>query len=152
MSGLERLSLYTDGAARGNPGPAAIGYAIYDSSGNLVEKDAKCIGRRTNNEAEYEALLWGIERARERKCGRLTVFLDSELVARQLTGEYRTKDSRMKLYAEKVRAHSRFFEGFEICHVPRSNRRIALVDEMVNEVLDMSARAASESKPRSDRK
>ncbi len=136
MSAMEKLTLYTDGAARGNPGPAAIGYAIYDSSGKLIEEGAKCIGKHTNNEAEYEAILWGIQKVMERSCDHLTVFSDSELVVRQVNGEYATKDGRMRILAEKVRAGKRLFEKFELRYTPRDNSRTARVDALVNKTLD----------------
>jgi len=130
------LSLYTDGAARGNPGPAAIGYAIFDSAGKLVERDAKTVGRRTNNEAEYEALLWGLERAAARSRGKVRACMDSQLVVRQLRGEYRISEDRLRLYANQVLERVGEFESVEFIHVPRENPRIEMVDELVNEALD----------------
>ena len=130
------LSLYTDGASRGNPGPAAIAYAIYDRMGQLIEKDARCIGRHTNNEAEYEAVLWGLQKVTERRCTSVRAFSDSELVVRQVTGKYETKDRRMAIYAEKVRKYKKIFGSFELASVPRENPRTKLVDELVNEALD----------------
>lgn len=135
----EPMSLYTDGASRGNPGQAAIAYSIYDSGGNPIEKDAKCIGVRTNNEAEYEAVLWGIEKVRERRCSSLKVFTDSELVAKQYSGEYRAKDPRMAKYAKMVAANRTLFMSFDLRYVPRENPRTRLVDEMVNAALDNSS-------------
>jgi ribonuclease HI len=132
----EPLSLYTDGASRGNPGPAAIAYAIYDHTGQLIEKDAKCIGRHTNNEAEYEAILWGLQRTTERRCTAVRAFCDSELVVRQVSGKYRTKDPRMAIYAERVRKYKEIFGSFKLASVPRENPRTKLVDELVNEALD----------------
>ncbi len=136
LSAMEKLTLYVDGAARGNPGPAAIGYAIYDSSGKLIEEGAKRIGRRTNNEAEYEAILWGTQKVLDRSCDHLTVFSDSELVVRQVNGEYATKDDRMRILAEKVKAYRRLFEKFELRHTPRGNPRTVRVDALVNQALD----------------
>ena len=131
------LLLYTDGASRGNPGPAAIGYAIYDSGGNLIEKDAKTIGRHTNNEAEYEAILWGTERLRERGCGIVRVFTDSELVVKQISGAYDVNSDRLRIYAQRVAQNKKLFDSFEVRHVPRVNPRIVLVDDLVNAVLDL---------------
>ncbi len=132
----EPLSVYTDGASRGNPGKAAIAYSIYDAGGSLIENAARCIGTHTNNEAEYEAVLWGIEKVRERRCTSVRAFTDSELVAKQYTGEYRTKDARMAQYAKRVAANKGLFESFDLRHVPRENPRMQLVDSMVNEALD----------------
>jgi len=130
------LTLYTDGGARGNPGPAAIAYAIYDSTGMVLEKGAKYIGERTNNEAEYEAVLWGLEKIRERSCGAVRVITDSELVARQTTGKYKTRDKRMQQYADRVAINRTLFDEFEIQHARRSDERVALVDALVNEELE----------------
>jgi len=135
----EPLSLYTDGASRGNPGPSAIAYAIYDQTGQLIEKDAKCIGRHTNNEAEYEAVLWGLQKVTERRCTSVRAFCDSELVVKQVSGKYRTKDRRMAIYAERVRKYKEIFGSFKLASVPRENPRTKLVDELVNEALDGEA-------------
>jgi len=130
------LTLYTDGGARGNPGPAAIAYAIFDQTGVVLEQDAKYIGEHTNNEAEYEAVLWGLEMVRERSCGAVRVITDSELVAKQIGGEYRTRDGRMQQYADRVAINKKLFEFFEIVHARRSDERVALVDGLVNEELE----------------
>ena len=136
LSAEPELILYTDGASRGNPGPAAIGYAIFDSGGNLVEKDAKTIGRHTNNEAEYEAILWGTEKLRERGCGSVRVFSDSELVVRQTSGAYDVSSDNLRVYARRVAQNKMLFASFEMMHAPRENPRIALVDDLVNAALD----------------
>ena len=136
LSAEPELLLYTDGASRGNPGPAAIGYAIYDSGGTLIEKDSRIIGRHTNNEAEYEAILWGIEKLRERSCGIVRVFSDSELVVRQTSGAYDVNSDRLRVYAQRVAQNKKLFDSFELVHVPRGNPRIAFVDELVNGALD----------------
>lgn len=136
MTAESKLLLYTDGGARGNPGPAAIAYAIFDATGGLLEKDAKFIGeRRTNNEAEYEALLWGLQKVMERSCEDVRVVLDSELVVRQISGVYAVNDSRMKQYAAKVQKHKGLFASFEIVHARRNDPRIGIVDGLVNEEL-----------------
>ena len=130
------LILYTDGASRKNPGPAAIAYAIYDNSGQLIEKDAKCIGVHTNNEAEYEAILWGLHKVTERRCTSVKAYLDSELVVRQFTGQYAAKKLTMAKYAERLAKYKEIFEDIELISVPRDNPRTQLVDSLVNEALD----------------
>jgi ribonuclease HI len=130
------LLLYTDGGARGNPGPAAIAYAIFDSTGTMIEKGAKYIGERTNNEAEYEAILWGLEKVRERSCGSIRVVTDSELVARQISGEYKARDRRMQIYVEKIAVNRKLFDMFEVVHARRSDDRVGLVDGLVNDELE----------------
>ncbi len=140
MSALDRemqpLLLYTDGASRGNPGPAAIAYSIYDQSGELIEEGARCIGRHTNNEAEYEALLWGLQKITERRCTAVRAFSDSELVVRQVGGEYKAKDRRMEIYVERVRKFKEIFGSFQLESLPRENERMRLVDGLVNDALD----------------
>ena len=134
------LTVYTDGAARGNPGPAAIAYLIFDPQGTVLEKDAKFIGHRTNNEAEYEALIWAIERVRERSCGEVRFYSDSELVVKQVNMQYRTNDRRMEIFAARIRTNTNLFEKFSLEHVRRENPRTQLADKMVNDVLDEEGR------------
>jgi len=130
------LVVHTDGGSRGNPGPAAIAYVMYDLVGSIIEKDSRCIGRHTNNEAEYEAVLWALEKIRERSCLSVKVFTDSEFVVRQVKGIYDRKDPRMAQYARRVEANLRLFDSFELNHVPRTNKRQEMVDSMVNAALD----------------
>ncbi len=141
MTEDEPLLLYTDGAARGNPGPAAIAYAIYDSSGNLIEKGAKCIGVHTNNEAEYEAVLWGLQKVTERRCTTVRAFLDSELVVRQFTGQYAARKDTIAIYAARLAKYKEVFGKIELASVPRENPRTSLVDGLVNDALDRQCRA-----------
>lgn len=138
MKGTLEFTLYTDGASRGNPGPAAIGYAIYDVDGNLVERNARTVGRRTNNEAEYEALIWGLETTHKKGAKSVRAYSDSELVVMQIKGEYRIAEERLRQYADRVFAAARLFESFEINHVARENPRTRMVDEMVNAALDQA--------------
>ena len=130
------LSVYTDGASRGNPGQSAISYAMYDFTGNLIEKGAKCIGKHTNSEAEYEALLWATEKVRERACDHLKLFSDSEFMVKQINGRYKASDERMKKYLALALADKKLFATFEVRHVPRDNPRIQLVDQLANDALD----------------
>ena len=136
MSDEPRLSVYTDGASRGNPGPAAIAYAIFDPVGQVIEKDAKVIGIHTNNEAEYEALLWGLEKVRERSCGSIRAYSDSELVVRQFKGIYKARDRDMAINLEKLKASASLFGSFELMHLLRGHPRIQVVDTLVNQALD----------------
>jgi len=131
-----KVKVYSDGAARGNPGPAAIAYSIYDESGACVDSGARSIGRATNNEAEYQALLLAMERACVHCKDIAHFYLDSELVVRQVNGKYRARDARMKGYLGKVLAKSRCFREMRVIHVPRENDRAQIVDSMVNEELD----------------
>jgi len=129
-----RHHLYTDGGSRGNPGPAGIGAILLTASGDVVEELADSIGTATNNVAEYQALLAGLELALDRGVERLDVFLDSELVVRQVNGQYKVKDAGLKpLHAQACQLLSRFHE-IEVKHVRREQN--AEADRLVNEAID----------------
>jgi dinuclear metal center YbgI/SA1388 family protein len=129
-----RYRLYTDGGARGNPGPAGIGVRLLTAEGTLVDELSDVIGDATNNVAEYEALLAGLELALDRGVERLTVFMDSELVVRQLNGQYKVKNADLKaLHAEAAR-RLRGFREVDVKHIRREQNSDA--DRLVNEALD----------------
>jgi dinuclear metal center YbgI/SA1388 family protein len=129
-----RHHLYTDGGARGNPGPAGIGAILLTASGDVVEELGDFIGKATNNVAEYQALLAGLELALDRGIERLDVFLDSELVVRQVNGQYKVKDAGLKpLHAQACQLLSRFHE-IDVRHVRREQN--AEADRLVNEAID----------------
>ena len=129
-----RHHLYTDGGSRGNPGPAGIGARLLTASGDVVEELADFIGTATNNVAEYQALLAGLELALDRGVERLDVFLDSELVVRQVNGRYKVKDAGLKpLHAQACTLLSRFHE-VDVKHVRREQN--AEADRLVNEAID----------------
>jgi ribonuclease HI len=136
MELLDSVEAYSDGASRGNPGPAAVAYVIYDDKGALIDLGSRLIGTATNNEAEYQALILAMERACSRCRSSAHFFLDSELLVRQFNGQYRAKDPRMKEYLDRVIEISRCFREVKLTHVPRENRGAQLVDRMVNEALD----------------
>ena len=136
MPGPETLSVYTDGAARGNPGPAAIGYAIYDSAERIIDKDSKAIGVRTNNQAEYEAFIWALERVAKMGAREVIFYSDSELLVKQVNGKYKIRDLRLKDLHVLAQGYINTFDKFEIAHVSRQNERTSRVDEMINKELD----------------
>ena len=114
-----RLILYTDGAAQPNPGPAAIGVVILDTSGHVISKIHRHIGRATNNQAEYQALIAGLVRARELGAEQVEVRSDSELMVRQIQGRYRVKDAGLKpLFEQSIRLANQFV-AFSCIHIPR---------------------------------
>jgi len=132
--GDARHHLYTDGGARGNPGPAGIGARLLTASGDVVEELADFIGTATNNVAEYQALLAGLELALDRGVERLDVFLDSELVVRQVNGKYKVKDAGLKpLHVQACLLLGRFHE-VDVKHVRREQN--AEADRLVNEAID----------------
>jgi len=116
---------YSDGGARGNPGPAAIGVVICDPQGKVVREDAECIGEMTNNKAEYRAMLKALEMAKALKAKKLLCHGDSELIIFQLQGLYRIKDAQLKLLAEKVKSAASAFEAVTWKQVPREHPMIA---------------------------
>jgi ribonuclease HI len=133
----ERLVVHVDGGARGNPGPAAIAAVLADSDGTVLEERSEVIGRATNNVAEYRALLLGIERARALGARELELVGDSELIVRQVRGEYRVKDSALRELHAQVAAALGDFDRWTIRNVPRAEN--ARADRLVNEALDARA-------------
>lgn len=128
------IQLYTDGGARGNPGPAAYAFLIYDGEKRLCEFKKK-LGETTNNVAEYTAVLEGLRKAREFGDS-VQVFSDSELVVRQLNGEYRVKKEHLKKLHYKVKRLEAGFKEVAYAHRLRSNDMQKLADRLVNEALD----------------
>jgi ribonuclease HI len=123
-----------DGGARGNPGPAAVGVVVQDAEGEVLKEVGEKIGSATNNVAEYRALLLGIECARQLGASELELIGDSELIVRQVKGEYKVKEAALReLHAEVGRALTPF-ESWSIRHVRRE--RNAEADRLVNEALD----------------
>ncbi len=133
---LTHLSVYSDGASRGNPGPAAAGFKIVSEEGFVIKRHAKLLGRRTNNEAEYEALILALESARKLTKGSLNCFLDSDLVVKQLTGEYRVRNSRLERLWERVRNLQQDFVQVTFRYVARTQKDIVEVDKMANHALN----------------
>jgi ribonuclease HI len=132
--GAGRLVVNVDGGARGNPGPAAIAAVISTARGEVLEEHGERIGSATNNVAEYRALLHGLERARSLGANEVELIGDSELVVRQVRGEYKVKDEALRgLHTKVVKALAEL-DRWSIRHVPREDNEVA--DRLVNEVLD----------------
>ena len=134
MPGPKRVIVNVDGGSRGNPGPAAIAAVATDPSGQILAERAETIGEATNNVAEYRALLLGIERARALGAGEIELVGDSELIVRQVLGEYRVKDPALRDLHARVREALDGFERWSIRHVRREENERA--DRLVNEALD----------------
>lgn len=129
------LLAWTDGASRGNPGPAAVGAVLRDVKGNLVAEVARAIGTRTNNFAEYAAVMAALETARELGAAEVLLHADSELVVRQLSGVYRVKNADLRPLYEAVKTLERSFaRGVRYKHVPREQNKDA--DALANQALD----------------
>lgn len=132
--------LATDGASRGNPGPAAIAYAVLDPEGQVRFEGGGTIGEATNNEAEYRALIAGLEELSLAYDGPVLHVSDSQLVVRQLTGAYRIRADHLEGLASRVHGLAEAFEAIEHQHVPREDDRIQRVDDLANEALDTGER------------
>lgn len=129
-----RLRVYSDGAARGNPGPAGAGAVLFDEEGNVVERLGRYLGRQTNNYAEYQGLLLGLHRALELGAREVEVVADSELMIRQLEGRYKVKAANLRpLWEESQDLLSRF-DRVRLVHVLRDQNADA--DEMSNRAID----------------
>ena len=133
----ERVVVNVDGGARGNPGPAGIAAVVATPDGEIIDRAAKVIGRATNNVAEYRALLLGIESAKAAGASEVDLVGDSELIVKQVLGEYRVKDANLAELHKEVRAALAPFERWSIRHVRREQN--AEADRLVNEVLDEAA-------------
>ncbi|MDQ6900888.1 MAG: ribonuclease HI family protein [Candidatus Dormibacteraeota bacterium] len=149
------LRLFTDGAARGNPGPAGLGLVIEDSTGQRLWGGCRFIGTATNNQAEYLALIEGLQRVGEWQPERLEVYLDSLLVVEQMRGRYRVKAVELKPLHRQARALLAGFSEASIAHVRRENNRgaDALANKAIDEyrpTADAPARAAPGSNTHAD--
>ena len=123
-----------DGGSRGNPGPAAVGVVVRTPDGEVVAEAAETIGSATNNVAEYRALLRGVELAREHGADELEIYGDSELVVKQVRGEYKVKDAGLKPLHAEARAALAGLEAWSFDHVRRESN--AHADDLVNQALD----------------
>jgi ribonuclease HI len=129
-----QATLFADGGSRGNPGPAASGAVLVGPDGEVIDEVGEFLGIATNNVAEWTALCIGLERAIERGIVRLAVRMDSELVVKQMRGEYRVKHASLQPLHRRAQSLLRKFEHVDIKHVPRKQN--ALADSVVNQVLD----------------
>ena len=137
-TGVDIVTLAVDGAARGNPGPAGAGAALLDSQGRSLAEKTRYLGKATNNEAEYQALVMGLTLALERDHPRILIQTDSELMAKQITGEYKIKEPRLKKYFTQAHALLEKFQKWEIKSVPRAENRLA--DRLSNIAIDKVAK------------
>jgi ribonuclease HI len=136
---MKEINIYTDGAARGNPGPAGIGAIILDKSGNVEKELADYIGEATNNVAEYQAVIAGLEAAKEFSPEVINIFADSQLVIRQLKGEYRVKSERLRPYYEKVQKLLTDFNDYNLQYIPREKNKEA--DKLANVGIDQASQS-----------
>ncbi len=134
---MKTINLYTDGGARGNPGPAATGVVIMDSRSKVLAGKSKYLGRATNNQAEYQALIHGLEEVKKiagKSKVAVKAHLDSELIVKQMNGEYRVKDAGLKPLFAKANKLADAFSSVQFIHVTRDKNKKA--DSLVNQELD----------------
>lgn len=127
-------TLRCDGGSRGNPGPSAYGFVLTDPGGRRIEARGEAFGIATNNVAEYRSLIAGLESAAGHGAAKVLVQMDSELVVRQMKGEYRVKNAGLKPLFERARQARERFDDVRFTAVPRDDN--ALADRLVNEALD----------------
>jgi ribonuclease HI len=133
---LKRLLIYSDGGARGNPGPAAAAFLALDENATILHASAHFIGIRTNNQAEYEALISALEYTLNVQADEVVCRLDSELVTRQMRGEYSVKNPELRILYLKAHALRVRFKSASFFNVSRDNPFIQKADALVNKTLD----------------
>ncbi|MBI4126338.1 MAG: ribonuclease HI family protein [Deltaproteobacteria bacterium] len=126
--------LYSDGAARGNPGPAGAGATILKADGTVVGEVCTYLGEMTNNQAEYRALLLALDKASTLGATQITIYADSELLVRQVKGEYRVRDAGLKPLFHDVMGRLQKLDGYTIQHIPREKNKRA--DQLANLAID----------------
>jgi len=128
------ISLYTDGASRGNPGEAGAGFVIFNEHNDEIAAGSKYLGQCTNNVAEYQALILGLKEAVKIENRQISIFLDSQLIVRQIQGKYKVKNVGLKPLFSEVRRLLDQFDSFQISHVLRNLNKRA--DELANQGID----------------
>jgi len=130
---VNKLVIHTDGASRNNPGQSSIGATIKDERGQLIASISRCIGWATNNQAEYKAIIAALETAIDLGARQIELNSDSELVVRQINGQYRVKKAALKPLYQRVKELQDRLEGFTIRHIPRQQNKEA--DRLANAAL-----------------
>ena len=133
---IHRVKTYSDGASRGNPGHAGIGALLYDENSNKIVQDYRYIGIGTNNEAEYRALLLALDHASDVTKGHVDCYMDSELLVKQLNGEYAIKSEKLVKFYLEVKHRIRKFQTVRFAHHPRTHPMLRLADKLANKAID----------------
>lgn len=128
------VNIFIDGASKGNPGPSGIGVVFCDDQNNVIKKLFKFIGNATNNVAEYSALIYAVQEALIDRYDDVKVKSDSELLVKQLTGEYKVKNDNLRSYHDMFQHIARGFNKIEIIYIGRENNSIA--DKLANKAVD----------------
>lgn len=136
MAASKKVELFIDGAARGNPGPAGLGVVIKDAAKKTIKEFYKYIGNATNNIAEYNALVYGLQEAHMLGATEVKLNLDSELIAQQLKGEFRVRDIKIKPFFDQAIHLINGFKSFEVNHIPREENKEA--DKLANKAINLA--------------
>ncbi len=134
----EILYIFTDGASRGNPGPAAIAYSIEDSSGEILEEKGEYVGKQTNIVAEYRAIITALGIASKYSSGEISCTSDSDTVVKQINGKFKIKESHLKKLFSELKEKEKKFEKVTYTHKPREYPKISKMDRLVNKVLNQA--------------
>lgn len=136
------VRVFTDGGARGNPGPAAVGVVILDEKDNMISKSGKFIGVTTNNVAEYSALIEALELLKEIDAYRIVFYTDSNLVYSQIKGLWKIKSPDLKVLNEQAKKMLYSLPNYDFVHIPREKNKDA--DRLVNKALDERMKSSSQ--------
>lgn len=140
MPATRSCEVFIDGASRGNPGPSGIGAVFYDGSTTPVKQLSQPLGHTTNNVAEYLACIYALQAVLQDGYSAVTVKTDSELLVRQLSGQYRVRDPLLRLFHDVVVHLIQGFDRCDVTHVPRTQNRLA--DRLAGQAADKSSKAA----------
>jgi len=130
----KRLTIYVDGASRGNPGPAAVGVVMKDERGTTILKLSSYIGSKTNNQAEYTALIMALQEAKKLGADKVQINTDSQLMAEQINGNYRVRNAHIRPLFDKAVQLLASFQHFSVAHIPRERNSEA--DALANQALN----------------
>ncbi len=134
MTKNKKIVIYTDGGARGNPGPAGIGVVIYDQNKKLISEISQYLGEATNNQAEYQAVIIALEKAKKIGAEEINLFSDSELMISQLKGDLKVKNKELGSLFVKIWNLKQSFKKVKFHHLPRAENKRA--DQLVNQAID----------------
>lgn len=144
---IMRLVVYTDGGSRGNPGPAAFAIVVTDGNGKVVKEFARYVGRTTNNEAEYQGALAGLKEAEALGADEVEVVMDSEVVVKQVNGQYACRAPNLQPFLQEVRRAMKGFQRASFRNVRREDAFVSRADRLLNEELDIMAQLTPRGKP-----
>ncbi|MGE5699926.1 MAG: ribonuclease HI family protein [Deltaproteobacteria bacterium] len=130
---FNHICLYTDGGSKGNPGPGSIALIICNSNNEILQEYSECIGHCTNNQAEYKALIKGLDLSARYTRRKVTCYSDSELLIKQMNGQYRLKNAALRKLFHQVQDLVRMYDEVVYQHVLRGNQRITRADQLVKQ-------------------